>query len=346
MHRPLIALAILALAGCQPAGDTDALKHELEDARNQLRQCNDDKQSLQSVIVKQQKQVDTLLDLGDKRLDKIFHVKSIELGQYTGGVNLSGADDNHDAIKVYLRPLDQDGSVIKAAGAVKIQFFDLAIAGNNLIGEYNWGVDEIGKQWSNNFVTYFYSFVCPWKAPPTHPEITVRVEFTDYLTGQVSSAQKAVTVKLPPPGARPATMPIVPHPDATQPASRPAPTKEQLRELYKPQPPARPAPDAVGRALPDATAKPAPDVTSRPPPPAPSTQPTPLTNLTPEPTPQPEPVPQPAPSPRPQPAAQPAPTAKPAPAPTTNPAPAPTPAPAPAAKPADIGGPPTRPAGQ
>ena len=129
MHRHQLALACLAiaaaLAGCQPSGEVATLQHDLEEARNQVRQCNDDKQSLQSVIVKQQKQVDTLLDLGDKRLEKLFHVKSIELGQYTGGVNLTGTDDSADAIKVYVRPLDQDGSVIKAAGSVKIQLFDL-----------------------------------------------------------------------------------------------------------------------------------------------------------------------------------------------------------------------------
>ena len=108
--------------------------------------------------------------------------------------------EGHEGIKVFLRPLDADESVIKAAGDVKIQLYDLAAPkGRNLIGEYVWSAEKISQQWSSSAFTYHYSFECPWKkgAVPKHEEITVRVEFTDYLTGKVFSTQKICKVKLP-----------------------------------------------------------------------------------------------------------------------------------------------------
>ncbi|MFB3891241.1 MAG: hypothetical protein ACE15C_04365 [Phycisphaerae bacterium] len=155
---------------------------------------------LSEQIAEQDKRILSLMALGDKRLDKLFHVKSVDLGSMTGGINTTGRQDaGDDAIKVYVLPMDQDGSIIKAAGDVKVQLFDLAAPpDDNLVGECQWPVDQIGKFWSSGFFTYHYSFICPFKVTPKHAEITVRVEFTDYLTGKHYTAQKVCKIKLPP----------------------------------------------------------------------------------------------------------------------------------------------------
>ncbi|MGB2821663.1 MAG: hypothetical protein WBF17_11820, partial [Phycisphaerae bacterium] len=150
-------------------------------------------------------QVENLLALGEKRLEKLYLVQRIRLGSATGGINLD-EDPAHDGVKVFLEPIDQHGSVIKAPGEVTIQLYDLAAPEKeNLLGEYRFGLDETAGHWSSGFLAYHYSFVCRWKsAPPGHEEVTVRVEFLDYLTGRKHTAQKLCKVALAP---KPATQP-------------------------------------------------------------------------------------------------------------------------------------------
>ena len=224
--RAWIAVACFALAtvtvGCENLDFGAKDRQELEVARKNIEKLEEQNAQLRSVVSRQQDQIGLLLKLGEKRLEKIFHVTRIELGRYTGGIDLDGRS-GHEGIKVFLRPLDADGGVIKAAGSVKIQFFDLAAPGEkNLIGRYAWGVDEISKYWSSSAFTYHYSFECPWKpAPPTHDKITVRVEFTDYLTGKTFTAQKVCEVKLPPPA-----VPMSPTTPTPTPPTSPAKTPE------------------------------------------------------------------------------------------------------------------------
>jgi len=193
------ATMLASLAGCMvPKDDLDATNEKLLQAERQLDDLRRDNADLSDELAAKRKQIDSLMKLGDKRLEAIFHVVRIELGRYTGGFDSDGKP-GQDAIKVYLDPIDADGSTIKAAGDVTIQLYDLAADPKaNLLGEYHWSVAEISKQWSSGFVAYHYSFVCPFKSPPAHDEITIRVEFVDYLTGKTFTAQKAVKVELPP----------------------------------------------------------------------------------------------------------------------------------------------------
>jgi len=199
----ICTLAALAGAsgGCMLVDKTEyqKLKSDRKAALEEVRKVRELNAGLQAELVAQRKQIDSLQALGGReRLKRLFRVQRIALGRYTGGVDLDGKEGD-DGIKVYLRPIDADGSVIKAAGTVKIQLFDLAIEGkDNLIGRYEWTAEQISKQWSSGFMTYHFSFKCPWKAsPPAHDEITVRVEFIDYLTGKVLTAQKLCKVNLP-----------------------------------------------------------------------------------------------------------------------------------------------------
>ena len=195
-----VVLPALLLSGCAPE-ESNGLAMKEQKVLSQVRKLERDKEGLQTVIIDQQKQIRNLQALGQaRRLERIFHVSRIELGRYTGGVDTDGLA-GHDAVKVFLRPIDQDGSTLKAAGDVKIQIYDLALPEkHNLIGQYNWPVDKISKHWSGGFMTYHFSFVCPWKksSPPKHEKLTVRVEFLDYLTGRTFTAQKLCQVRVKP----------------------------------------------------------------------------------------------------------------------------------------------------
>ncbi len=198
-----VVLSILLMAGCVPERSETTNKPAPGDEKllSRIRKLEQEKDGLQMVIVDQQKQIRGLQALGEgKRLEKIFHVSKISIGRHTGGVDTDG-QPGHDAIKVFLRPIDKDGSTMKAAGDVKIQIYDLALPEDEtLVGEYKWPVDKMSKHWSGGFMTYYFSFVCPWKktSPPKHKKLTVRVEFVDYLTGKMFVAQEVCEVRVKP----------------------------------------------------------------------------------------------------------------------------------------------------
>ncbi len=195
-----------ALPGCrgmdifQQGKKIKQLTADLESARADAKTAQKAVFEAKGELARKQKRIDTLVSLGPDRIKKLYYAKSIKLGQYTGGADLNGQPGD-DGIKVFLRPIDSNGDTIKAAGAVTVQVYDLAQpADKTLIGEYKWSVDEVAKAFSGGFMTYHFTFTCPWKSgPPKHGGITVRVEFIDYLTGKTLSAQKVCKVNLPAP---------------------------------------------------------------------------------------------------------------------------------------------------
>ena len=212
--RTAVILTLAASGGCFGPERIDPALAERDQARQEARQLREQLQQARTRLAERDRQVENLLALGDKRIEKLYLVQRLRLGSGTGGADLDGKPGD-EAVKVFLEPIDQHGSVLKASGAVTIQLYDLA-AGvkGNLLAEYRFDLDETAKCWHSGFLAYHYRFTCRWKtALPTHDEITVRVEFLDYLTGTKHTAQKLCKIDRPlPPSTRP----------ATQPATRPA----------------------------------------------------------------------------------------------------------------------------
>jgi hypothetical protein len=202
LHRAvpsLLLLAMSALGGCPGPEPIDPVLLERDRALDEVKKLRAEVGRLRTRLADCEKQVAALQDLGDKRPGKLFYVQRVEIGSYTGGVDLDG-QDGHDGIKVFLQPIDQHGSPIKAAGEATVQLYDLAAPKeDNLIAEHRLTADELAKKWSSGFLVYHYSFVCRWKPhPPKHRDVTVRVAFLDYLTGKTFTAQTVCSVDLPP----------------------------------------------------------------------------------------------------------------------------------------------------
>ena len=194
----LVGMLLVGLvAGCETT-ELETLQADLRAANRNVEQLQRDNDDLTAALGERDQRINTLMALGDKRLEKLPHVARIELGRHSGGTDVDGADGD-DAVKVYVIPFDQDGTAIKAAGEMTVQLYDLAAEPDaTFLGEYRWDVDALRKQWSSGFMSYHYSLECPWlSGPPAHDEVTVRVTFVDYLTGETFAAQAVGEVELP-----------------------------------------------------------------------------------------------------------------------------------------------------
>jgi len=197
--------AVAALAGgcAVPADQYAKAVAERDDAAARAKVLMAANAALERQLADARQEAETLRDLGEKRLDSLFHVTGIKLGRFTAAADIDG-DGADDGIRVYLLPFDQDDHTLKAAGVVRIRLFDLAAEeGERLVGDFEYTVEQARRHWAGGFATYHYKFDCPWKTPPSHGGITVRVEFTDYLTGKTFAAQKLCKL---PAAAAPATV--------------------------------------------------------------------------------------------------------------------------------------------
>lgn len=221
---PMVAMLSLLAAwcgGCQetiPKDKFDKLNQQWVDTLRENRDLARRNEQMEEAIGRQNDQIAQLQNLGDKRLEKLYYVTGLEMGRRSGGIDTDGKTGD-DAVIVYLQPVDQYGHVIKAAGEVTLQLFDLAnTPAENLIGEFRWSLDELGSTWAGGFLgNSQFSLPCPWppNRPPAHEQVTIRATFTDYLTGKAFTAQKAVTVRLP------SSLPPPP-PDPAESQSRPS----------------------------------------------------------------------------------------------------------------------------
>jgi len=194
-----LALTAVMLAGLIVGCDQipPDVHSQLITEQKRVRRLEKDNEALGQQLLRQERQMETLLSLGEKRLEQLYFVDSIKLGRYSGGWDLDG-DGKQDGVKVFLSPRDQYGTAIKAAGAATVQLYDLAAEPNeSLIAEFNWTVEELPGAWASGFMSYHYTFNCPWgDNPPANDIVTVRVVFVDYLTGKTFSAQKACEIDL------------------------------------------------------------------------------------------------------------------------------------------------------
>ncbi|HET6429760.1 MAG TPA: hypothetical protein VFJ30_15190 [Phycisphaerae bacterium] len=201
LARPacLAAGLCLAAAGCVGQGEDPlvACKRTVRQLERENAALTEKQLQLQQRVEDLQKQVAALQGLPPDRMAKLFTVERIELGRYTAGANLDDKPGD-DGVRVYLQPIDRDGHVIKAAGTVSLQLFDLSRPDGNLIGRCDVPAEAMGKYWFGGLGRSHYRFDLPWTTRPATAEVTVRASFTDLLTGKAFTAQKVCTVTLAP----------------------------------------------------------------------------------------------------------------------------------------------------
>jgi hypothetical protein len=147
-----------------------------------------------------EEQLETLMGIDEPaRIEAISAVKAIQLTNRCGIYDKSGSDSNDTGKKkmlmVYLRPIDDMGDVLKAAGAVKIELWNLnAKPAEALLSSWQIEPKDLKKNWSGSLLTSYYKFQFDVGSILTdkEKELTLKVEFTDYLTGKVLKEQRVV----------------------------------------------------------------------------------------------------------------------------------------------------------
>ena len=130
-------------------------------------------------------------------LKNLWITTGLQFGRLTGGVDLDYGKPGVEGLRVYVTPLDENGVGIQAAGSFVVEAFDLALPGDNRLGRWTWDTPTAKSLWRNFLLEFGYELTCVWQKVPSHPDIHIRVTFTDELTHISYVADKTVHVELP-----------------------------------------------------------------------------------------------------------------------------------------------------
>lgn len=186
MMRRFVVIALVMVGGCgRPNAANIALRKEKQTLEETFQTLQQQRQADQATIAAMQSGKPPMLHA--EQLDQLFTASEIEIGK------LSGV--RPEGLKIYVTPKDTAGDVLKSAGIMAVDVFDLSRKDQPSLGHFDFSADEIRKQWYSSAFVTGYAAICPIQLP-ANIEITVRVAFTDTLTGRVLITQKVL--KTPP----------------------------------------------------------------------------------------------------------------------------------------------------
>jgi len=125
--------------------------------------------------------------------ENLYRLQSIKISRYTNFYD-KDKDGKKEQLIVYIQPIDENGDIIKVAGAVDVQLWDLSKEQSQaLLGQWHVGPDQLKKLWFATLMTHYrLTFDVADKIDKLKDPLTVKVTFTDYLTGKVFQEQKVI----------------------------------------------------------------------------------------------------------------------------------------------------------
>lgn len=189
-----LALAAILLSGCGIGSErksplelkVEALQQEKSQLAKKVEQC-------QVENVQLQEQVKAMAALPKDAKENPYKLTGVRIARFTGFYDKDG-DGRQEKLLVYLQPIDENGDIVKAAGTAHVQLWNLEDPnGQALLGQWQVRPAELHKCWISALVSD-YRIILDVSATPEllAQPLTVKVTFTDYLTGEIFRDQHVI----------------------------------------------------------------------------------------------------------------------------------------------------------
>ncbi len=185
---------ILFSFGCNSNNEIKKLKTQINNLNEknaqltkQVEQVNSEKKQLESQIYTLQKLPE------NAKGENLYKLENVKIHNYSTLYD-ENKDGKIDTLIVRIQPVDNFGDVIKAAGSVEVELWNLnKPEGQAKIGSWIVGPEELKKTWNDTLVAnYRLSFDVSGKIDKFDEPLTLKITFTDYLTGKVFKEQKVL----------------------------------------------------------------------------------------------------------------------------------------------------------
>lgn len=189
---------LLLVAGCATPNNKESLATKIEQLTQENKKSQEQIEQSNAENIQLKDQIQVLSGLPENvRLENLNRLEIVKIGRYTGFFD-KDKDGKKEKLIVYIQPVDEQGDTIKAVGAVDVQLWDLnKTDGQALLGEWKVEPGELKKLWFATLVTINYrlTFEVADKIESLEEPLTVKVTFTDYMTGKVFKEQKVIKAR-------------------------------------------------------------------------------------------------------------------------------------------------------
>ena len=188
-------------AGCENANSIRTpLVEQIGNLTEQKKQLENQLEQTRAENKQLTKQMHVLSGLPEQvKGENLYDLEKIKIGRYTGFFD-KDKDGGKEKLIVYIQPIDEEGDIIKASGTVDVQLWDLNKTDDKaLLGQWNVEPDELKKLWFATLITINYrlTFDIADKVKSFDEPLTVKITFTDYLSGKVFKEQKVIKPQSP-----------------------------------------------------------------------------------------------------------------------------------------------------
>ena len=135
----------------------------------------------------------------DKRVNP-YTLTRIKIAKYSNFYDKDN-DGRREKFIVYFTPIDAEGDAFKASGTVHVQLWNLDnVNGQALLNQWQIEPEALRGMWFDTLVSANYRLVLdtPEQLDTLADPLTVKVTFTDYLTGEIFRDQLAIDPRLEP----------------------------------------------------------------------------------------------------------------------------------------------------
>lgn len=191
----LVGCLLAIAAGCENTGSKPSLTEEIKTLKQEKAELKSQIEQSKSEAEQLKRQVQVLSDLPpEARLEDLYDLQKIKITRYTNLYD-KDKDGKKEKLIVYIQPIDEEGDIVKASGAVDVQLWDLNSpqVSQALLGQWHVEPEELKKLWiALLIINYKLTFDVADKITGDEEALVVKVTFTDYLAGKVFKEQKII----------------------------------------------------------------------------------------------------------------------------------------------------------
>ena len=195
LYAIFTACLLVLAGGCENANKKSPLAEQIQQLKQEKTELTRQIERSENENEQLQKQILVLSGLPEEaKAENLYRLQRIKVTRYTNFYD-KDKDGEKEKLIVYIQPLDEEGDIVKATGDVDVQLWDLNKEANQaLLGQWHVTPDQLKKLWFATLITINYrlTFDVADKIENIQEPLTVKVTFTDYLTGKVFKEQKVI----------------------------------------------------------------------------------------------------------------------------------------------------------
>ncbi len=175
--------AVLLWSGCASRGQLELLEAEIRQGQDSLYRAEAKSTDLQTQLVQARREAELIRSQvaasgGQAPLPEqtgnLVRLSGVKINTLLSGGQDRDGQSGDDLLVALITPHDEQGDLVKIAGEVEIEAYDMTRSGDNKrVGHWTFDPAQSAKAWHSGFVGAGLQFELPWQEVPSNKELLV-----------------------------------------------------------------------------------------------------------------------------------------------------------------------------